>query len=390
MFEGGLVSLDNQGLFDRGATLLDEPVLEQADGAGWMAFFATNMLELALELSIDDPVYEDLAVKFYDHVVRLAAAFGRDTDGADGAIQGNGQGAWDQEDGFFYDVLRVPGQPARRLKIRSMTGLLPLCAVAVFDPATRLLPDLVARMRWFETQRPELLRNIHPLGIPGQGGRYMLSLLNEERLRRVLVRLLDPQEFLGPHGIRSVSRHHLHHPSLLEAGGRQVVIGYLPAEATTAAFGGNSNWRGPIWAPLNTILIHAFLQMYAYYGDSFRIECPTGSGQRLTLFEVAREISNRMSALFLRDVEGRRPVYGGTRKFQDDPHWRDLLLFYEYFHGDNGAGLGASHQTGWTALIPALMQFFARTSPEAFLRTRDRPGAPAAAWPAEPPSQSPR
>jgi hypothetical protein len=317
------------------------------------------MLDMSIELAMVDPTYEDMAVRFYEQVVRIAHATNR---------VGARDDLWDDEDGFFYDVLRVPGQWSTRLKVRSIVGLLPLCAVTVYHPeALARLPRFLERTRWFDAHRPDLLKNIHQPEQPGAGGRLMLSMLSEDKLRRVLARMLDPAEFLGDHGIRSLSRYHRDHPYVFEAGGREYRVEYLPAESDTGLFGGNSNWRGPIWAPVNVLLIRALLQMFSYYGDDFRVECPTGSGQHMNLYEVARELSNRLGAIFLRDHRGRRPVYGETRKFSDDPHWRDHLLFYEYFHGDNGAGIGASHQTGWTATIPALMQLFATITPEMIL-----------------------
>jgi hypothetical protein len=358
-FEGGFLGLDNIGVFDRSAPLPTGGYLEQADGTAWMALYAQNMLEMAIELAGVDRTYEPLAVKFYEHVVRIAAAMNRPD---------AHQGMWDEEDGFFYDVLKVPGQWSTRLKVRSIVGLLPLCATTVYRPeALRNLPEFLERARWFNTQRPDLLANIHQPGKQGADGRLMLSLLTEDKLRRVLARMLDPAEFLSDHGIRSLSRVHGDHPYTFWAGSQEFRVDYLPAESNTGMFGGNSNWRGPIWAPINALLVRALLQLYAYYGDEFLIECPTGSGQRMTLFQAAQELSNRLASIFLRDPAGRRPVYGGTWKFQEDPHWRDNILFYEYFHGDNGAGLGASHQTGWTAVIPALMQLFATLTPEALL-----------------------
>jgi hypothetical protein len=275
---------------------------------------------------------------------------------------------WDEEDGFYYDALRVPGQYSARLKVRSLVGLLPLCAVSTYRPEVLTqLPKFTERVSWFNQNRPELLENINHPGRAGASGRYMLSMLTDDKLRRVLARMLDPAEFLGDHGIRAVSRYHRDNPYIFNAGNQQYRVDYLPAESNTGMFGGNSNWRGPIWAPINALIVRALLQMYAFYGNDFRVECPTGSGQHMTLFQVAQELSNRLAGIFLRDHQGRRPVYGGTKKFVDDPHWKDYILFYEYFHGDNGAGLGASHQTGWTATIPSLMQLFATITPEMVL-----------------------
>jgi hypothetical protein len=266
-------------------------------------------------------------------------------------------------------VLRVPGQFTTRLKVRSVVGLLPLCASSVYNPeALARLPLFAERVKWFNQNRPDLMANLSDIRKPGQGGRYMLSLLDEKKLRRVLARMLDSGEFLGDHGIRSLSRVHLENPYVFWSGNQEFRVNYLPAESDTGMFGGNSNWRGPIWAPINTLIIRGLLQMYSYYGDEFKVECPTGSGQYMNLYQVSEELANRMGAIYLRDHEGRRPVYGGMKKFADDPHWRDHLLFHEYFHGDNGAGLGASHQTGWTANIPSLMQLFAMITPEMLLR----------------------
>jgi hypothetical protein len=366
LFEGGFLGLDNIGVFDRSSPLPTGGYLEQADGTAWMAFFAQNMLDMALEIAVADPTYEDLAIKFYKHVVSIAAATGRE------AVHDS---LWDEEDGFYYDVLRVPGQYTTQLKVRSIVGLLPLCAVSVYRPeAVAKLPRFMERVRWFNQNRPELLANLHQPNAPGVGGRYMLSLLTESRLRRVLSRMLDPAEFLGDHGIRSLSRYHLDHPYVFEAGGQEFRVGYLPAESDSGMFGGNSNWRGPIWAPVNALFVRSLLQLFSYYGDDFKIECPTGSGISMNLFQVAQELSNRLAGLFLRDHQGHRPIYGGMKKFQEDPHWKDHILFSEYFHGDNGAGLGASHQTGWTAVIPAMMTLFGRLSPEMILAPDFRVG----------------
>jgi hypothetical protein len=337
------------------------------------------MLDMALELAIVDPTYEEMAIKFYEHVISIAAAINKNN--AEDSL-------WDEEDGFFYDVLRVPGKFTTRLKVRSIVGLLPLCAVSIYTPEMmQRLPNFMEKIRWFNGKRPDLLANLRP-GTPGADGRVMLSLLTDDKLRRLLARMLDPKEFLGDYGIRSLSRVHLENPYVFHSDGQDYRVGYLPAESDTGMFGGNSNWRGPIWAPINALIVRGLLQMYAYYGDEFRVECPTGSGQYMTLFEVAQELSNRLAAMFLRNHEGRRPIYGGTKKFVDDPRWNDYVLFSEYFHGDNGAGLGASHQTGWTAVIPAMMQLFAQLSPDKVLnpnatlaevaRERDTINAPGA------------
>jgi len=359
LFEGGFLGLDNIGVFDRSSPLPTGGYIEQADGTAWMAFYAQNMLDIALELALTDNTYEEFAIKFYEQIVSIASAINK---------RGGQESLWDAEDGFFYDVLRVPGQFTTRLKVRSIVGLLPLCAVSVYTPEVLArLPRFVERVQWFNQNRPELLKNLNRPGRPGVQGRFMMSLLDDQQLRRVLARMLDPAEFLGDHGIRSLSKVHLDHPYVFNTGGREYQVGYLPAESDSGMFGGNSNWRGPVWAPINALIIRALVQMYTYYGDDLKVECPTGSGQHMTLYQVAEELANRLGAIFLLDHEGRRPVYGGTKKFTDDPRWRDHVLFFEYFHGDNGAGLGASHQTGWTAILPALMHLFAELKPEMLL-----------------------
>jgi len=351
VFEGGFLGLDNIGVFDRSAPLPTGGHLEQADGTAWMAMYCQNMLEIAVEIAASDPSYEDLVGKFVEHFLWIGAAMNKV--GHDGM--------WDEEDGFYYDVLRRPDGSAERLKVRSMVGLLPLCATTVIEPWQReRVPGAVKALTERLRRMPELLRGIHPTGEGhlGHGGRGIFALVNPDRLRRILSRMLDEQEFLGPYGLRSLSRFHADHPYVFRADGQEYRVGYLPAESDTGMFGGNSNWRGPVWFPVNALVIRALLQFYLYYGDSFRVECPTGSGRLMNLFEVAREISDRLQRIFLRDEKGRRPVFGGAEKFQADPHWRDHLLFYEYFHGDLGAGLGASHQTGWTGLFATLVQLF--------------------------------
>jgi mannosylglycerate hydrolase MGH1-like protein len=349
VFEGGFLGLDNIGVFDRSAELPTGGRLEQADGTAWMAMFSQNMLELAIDLLEQDETYEEFVLKFVERFFWIAAA----TD----PIGERPDEMWDAEDGFFYDVLRLPDGTGSRLKVRSLVGLLPLCAVTVIEAdIIDRYPEIVGRVRVFLERNKDLLANIADPLVPGVHGRRMLSLVNEDKLRRILARMLDEERFLGPHGIRSISRWHLDHPYTFYAGGAEHRVQYEPAESTSAMFGGNSNWRGPVWFPVNLLLIRALLQYYRYYGDGLKVECPTGSGTMMTLFEVAQELSRRLAGTFLRDGDGRRPVYGGNRLFQEDPHWRDLILFYEYFHGDNGAGLGASHQTGWTGLVARLIQ----------------------------------
>jgi hypothetical protein len=348
VFQGGFLGLDNIGIFDRSSPLPTGGHLEQADGTAWMAFYSQNMFELALELSKHDSSYEEMALKFLEHFLWIASAMDR--------IGDNQDEMWDEEDGFFYDLLRFPDGSATRLKVRSMVGLLSLCATTVVSQETvARFPGLVERTRQFVRYHPDVIANIAPL-TPGPHGRHLMAILNEDKLRRVLARMLDEEEFLGPYGIRSLSRYHLEHPFVFDVHGEQYRVSYLPSESNTGMFGGNSNWRGPVWMPVNILILRALLQFYLYYGDDFKVECPTGSGNQMTLFEVTMEIGHRLGRTFLRDESGKRPVYGGASKFQEDPHWRDHILFYEYFHGDTGAGIGASHQTGWTGLVARVIQ----------------------------------
>jgi hypothetical protein len=359
-FEGGLVGLDNIGVFDRRAPLPTGGYLEQADGIAWMALFCQNMAEIAMEIASDDPTYDEQAGRFVEHILWIANAMNRV----------GPEGMWDEEDGFYYDVLRLPDGSARRLKVRSMVGLLPICATTVIEPWMReTVPHATSRLQERLRRMPELMRSIHPTGPAHRGyaDRGILALVGPERLRGILARMLDEEEFLSPYGIRALSRWHEKHPYVFRVHGEEYRVSYRPAESDTGLFGGNSNWRGPVWFPVNAILIRALMQFYLYYGDTFKVECPTGSGRLMNLFEVGREIADRLCRIFLRDARGRRPVHGGTRKFQTDLHWRDHLLFYEYFHGDNGAGIGASHQTGWTGLVAALIRLFGRLDGPQFL-----------------------
>jgi hypothetical protein len=360
LFEGGFLGLDNIGVFDRSSPLPTGGHLEQADGTAWVSLFSQNMLEIAGELAAHDPFYEDMAIKFTEHFLWIARAMN----------QTGPEGMWDEEDGFYYDVLRLPDGSAHRLKVRSMVGLLPLCATTTIEPWQRERVPRVAEVMHERMRRmPELFASIHPTG-PGHlgyGGRGIGALVDETKLRRILTRMLDEKEFLSPYGIRALSRYHEEHPFIVHVQGQEFRVNYLPAESDTGMFGGNSNWRGPIWMPVNALLIRALLSFYSYYGDNFKIECPTGSGKLMNLFEVAREIAERLERIFLRDESGRRPVYGGTEKFQTDPHWKDYILFYEYFHGDNGSGLGASHQTGWTGTVGKLIELFGRLDAKQFL-----------------------
>jgi len=350
-FEGGFLGLDNIGVFDRSAPLPTGGYLEQADGTAWMALFCQNMLEISAELAMANRAYVDLAERFFRHFLLIASGMIRP--GEDG-------GMWDEQDGFFYDVLRNPDGRADRLKVRSMVGLLPFCAVTVFGrKILTKYPEVGPAFAAQFEATPGLTAFIHDPRKPGQNGRLLASILDEANLRRVLTIMLDEKEFLSPFGIRAVSRVHEEHPYIYRAGGQEYRVSYLPGESDDGMFGGNSNWRGPIWMPVNMLIVRALLQYAAYYGDSFTIECPTGSGKSMTLFQVAEEISRRLTNIFLKDGQGNRPVHGAARKFQDDPHWNDYPLFYEYFHGDTGAGIGASHQTGWTGAVARLMHLFA-------------------------------
>ncbi len=365
VFEGGFLGLDNIGVFDRSSPLPTGGYLEQADGTAWMALFSQNMLQIAAELATRDPDYKDMALKFAEHFLWIASSM---------THVGGGSGMWDEEDGFFYDVLRYPDGRAERLKVRSMVGLLPLCAATAFDGHLMTEePELALRMRRFLQARPEISQSIHNPIARGVNGRLLASVLDEGKLRRVLARMLDESEFLSPYGIRSLSKFHEKHPFVMHVEGREYRVGYLPAESDTGMFGGNSNWRGPIWIPVNVLIIRSLLQYYSYFGNDFKVECPTGSGTFLTLYEVAADISRRLSAIFLRNQDGRRPVFGGVETFQHDPHWKDYVPFYEYFHGDNGAGLGASHQTGWTGVVARGMHLFATMSAEQVLAGDVRP-----------------
>ncbi len=365
VFEGGFLGLDNIGVFDRSAPLPTGGHLEQSDGTAWMAFFSQCMLGIALELSAHDPVYEDMVLKFAEHFLFIAAAMDR--------IGDNDDELWDEEDGFFYDVLRLPDGSATRLKVRSMVGLLPLCATTILPlEGVQLGDDLLARLRRRIESMPELLATIHDARNTGVNGRRMLAVLDERKLRRVLARMLDEDEFLSPHGLRALSRYHEEHPFSLEVHGERYEVRYLPAESDSGMFGGNSNWRGPVWFPVNYLVLRALLHLYSYYGDDFTVECPTGSGRQCTLFEVANELGQRLSSIFVPDADGRRPVYGGSERFQTDPNWKDMLQFYEYFHGDNGAGLGASHQTGWTGLVARVIQVRGYLRPEDLLSSAMR------------------
>ena len=362
VFAGGFLGLDNIGVFDRSSKLPTGGYLDQADGTAWMAFYCQNMLEIALVLTEYDPVYEEIAFRFLEHLVWITYAMDR--------IGVNHDEMWDGEEGFFYDLLHFPNGDAMRLKVRSMVGLLPLCASTVAPPGfAKKHPRFFQLAQLFVKRHPDVLKHVTESELPleGYGGRRLLSVLSKHKLQRVLAYMLDEKEFLSPFGIRSLSKFHEKHPFVFHLEAQEFRVDYLPAESTNGMFGGNSNWRGPIWMPVNGLIIRALLNLYQFYGDDFKVECPTGSGKYMTLFEVAEEISRRLKSIFLRDETGKRPVYGGTKKFQEDPHWRDYILFYEYFHGDNGAGLGASHQTGWTGIISRLMDIFSRVDAKRML-----------------------
>ncbi len=376
LFEGGFLGLDNIGVFDRSSPLPTGGSLEQADGTAWVCMFAQNMLEMAVELTAHDPFYEDMGVKFAEHFIWIAGAMN----------QSGHEGMWDEEDGFYYDVLLLPDGSAKRLKVRSMVGLLPLCATTVIERWQReRMPRVMSVLQERVQRMPGLRDSIHAAGKGhwGLADRDIAALVNEDRLRRILTRVLDEKEFLSPYGIRALSRYHEDHPYVVRVGSQEYSVKYLPAESDNGVFGGNSNWRGPVWMPMNVLLIRALLQFYLYYGDNFKIECPTGSGNLMNLFEVAREIADRLTRILLRDESGRRPVFGGTEKFQSDPQWKDYVLFYEYFHGDNGAGLGASHQTGWTGLVAMLIEVFGRVDPQHLLN-EGKPGSQKSELKAEP------
>ena len=349
VFEGGFLGLDNIGVFDRSAKLPSGEFIEQSDGTSWMGMYCLNMLSIAMELAWEDPVYEDVASKFFEHFVHIAHAMND--------LGGEGIELWNEQDGFYYDVLHLPNGTHYPLKVRSMVGLVPLFAVETLEPeALDKLPGFKRRMQWFIDHDPDVPSHIDMSRASEHGVRRLLSLVSRERLLRVLRYMLDESEFLSPCGVRALSKYHRDHPYVLKLDGDEHGIDYEPAESTTGLFGGNSNWRGPVWFPMNFLLIESLQRFHYYYGDELTVEFPAGSRQMKTLWDVAGELSRRLALIFLRGADGRRPVYGGAEKFQKDPLWRDLILFYEYFHGDNGAGLGASHQTGWTGLVAKLIE----------------------------------
>jgi Glycosyl hydrolase family 63 C-terminal domain len=349
VFQGGFLGLDNIGVFDRSAPLPTGGHLEQSDGTAWMGMYCLNMLVIALELARENRVYEDVATKFFEHFLYIAEALNN--------IAGEDISLWDEEDQFFYDVLHMPDDSHVPLRVRSLVGFIPLLAVETIEPdLLDALPDFKARLEWFLEHRPQLASLVSRWHEPGMEERRLLALVRGHRMKRLLKRMLDPEEFLSDYGIRAISKYHAEHPYDYRANGMDYVVRYEPGESSTGLFGGNSNWRGPIWFPINFLLVETLQKFHHYYGDDFLVECPTGSGQKLTLWQIADQLSYRLTHIFLREEDGRRPVFGTNELFQTNPHWRDYLLFYEYFHGDTGRGVGASHQTGWTALVAKLLE----------------------------------
>jgi len=348
VFQGGFLGLDNIGVFDRSAELCSGGHIDQADGTSWMAMYALNLMRIALELARHNRVYEDIATKYFEHFLHIAEAMNN--------IGEAGIGLWDEADEFFYDVLHLPDDSKQPMKVRSMVGLIPLFAVETLEPELLdALPNFKRRLEWFLDYRPELAALVSNWNVAGRGQRRLLSLLRGHRMKRVLKRMLDETEFLSPYGVRALSRVHAAEPYVFRHRGLEFTVGYRPAEADTALFGGNSNWRGPIWFPVNFLIIESLQKFGHYYGEDFKIEFPTGSGNLVTLAAAANELALRLTRIFLRDERGLRPVYGSDARLQHDPHFRDHVLFYEYFHGDTGRGVGASHQTGWTGLVAKLL-----------------------------------
>jgi hypothetical protein len=349
VFQGGFLGLDNIGVFDRSQPLPTGGHLEQSDGTSWMGMYCLNMLAISLELAREDPAYEDVASKFFEHFVYIADA-----------INSHGTGnesLWSEEDGFFYDAIQLPTGEQRSLKVRSMVGLIPLFAVEVLEPELiARLPGFQRRMQWFLDNMPGFAAHVDQSQSSPNGVRRLLSLVDSKQLVRILGYMGNPQEFLSPHGIRALSKYHAEHPYILAVNGTEYRVDYEPGESQSGLFGGNSNWRGPVWFPPNFLMIESLQKFHHYFGDDFRVEFPTGSGQQKSLWEVSAELSRLLTHIFLRDENGKRPVYGATDAFQNDPLWRDFILFYEYFHGDTGVGLGASHQTGWTGIVSKLLE----------------------------------
>jgi hypothetical protein len=345
IFQGGFLGLDNIGVFDRSAPLRDGGTIEQADGTAWMGMYCLNMLAIALELARHKPAYEDVATKFFEHFIYIA-----------NAIYDMDVGLWDSDDGFFYDALTYPDGRRVPLKVRSCVGLIPLFAVETIEPdLLEKLPQFRRRMDWFIEYRPQLVERIASISESGEGGRRLMSLAGRDKLYHIFQRMLSSDEFLSDYGLRSLSKYHADNPYSLQVDGTHYLVDYEPAESRTAVFGGNSNWRGPIWFPINYLMIESLQKYHHYYGDTLKVEFPSASGHVVNLHTVASQLSHRLLHIFLRDASGNRAVFGGNASFNTDPHWRDYIPFYEYFHGDTGAGLGASHQTGWTALVAKLI-----------------------------------
>jgi hypothetical protein len=348
VFQGGFLGLDNIGVFDRSAPLPTGGYINQSDGTSWMAMYSLNLMRIALELAQHNHVYEDIATKFFEHFLHIAEAM---------TNIGDGMGLWNEDDGFYYDVLNLPDGQMLPLKVRSMVGLIPLFAVETLEPELcAKVPAFTERLDWFLNYRPDLAGLVSRWNEPGKGERRLLSLLRGSRMKKLLRRMLDESEFLSDYGVRALSRYHRDRPYTLEWNGQRFSVEYQPGESTSGLFGGNSNWRGPIWMPVNYLIIESLQKFHHYYGDDFKVECPTGSGRYHTIDEVASELATRVNGIFLRNADGERPVFGSNRRLQDDPHFRDHVLFHEYFHGDTGRGVGASHQTGWTGLVAKLLQ----------------------------------
>jgi hypothetical protein len=375
VFQGGFLGLDNIGIFDRSAPLPTGGTITQSDGTAWMAMYSLNLMRIALDLAIEDHVYEDIATKFFEHFLYIAEAMTN--------IGGEHLGLWDEHDEFYYDVLNLPDGRCMPLRVRSIVGLIPLMAIEMLDDAhLRALPKFAKRLHWFLDHRPDLANLVSRWMEPGGEECRLLSLLRGHRMKALLRRMLDETEFLSDYGVRSISKYHEKNPFALDYEGHRYAIGYVPGESDSRLFGGNSNWRGPIWMPINYLIIDALRKFHRYYGDDFKVECPVGSGSYLTLSQTADELACRLARIFLRGPDGHRPVLGPSPIEQENPAFRDNLLFHEYFHGDTGRGLGASHQTGWTALIALLMEATARaravtdTSPPHYRRPAEPADAP--------------
>ncbi len=349
VFQGGFLGMDNISVFNRSEQIPDGGTLYQSDATSWMGMYCLNMLTISLELAVENPTYEDMASKFFEHFLYISGAINFQS--------GDKVPLWDEEDGFYYDLLLMPGNNVQRIKVHSMVSIIPLFAVTVLKPEQlEKFKGFNKRLEWFLKNRGDLCDKMACASEPGREGRRLFSIMTPERLKRVLSKVLDEKEFLSPYGIRSLSKYHEEHPYTLKLNAHEYTVKYEPAESSTRLFGGNSNWRGPVWFPLNMLIIESLQKFHYYLGDDYKVECPTGSGKMMTLWEVASEISHRLVRMFLKDSKGHRPIFGGNSTFQDDPYWKDYLLFYEYFHGDNGAGIGASHQTGWTGLVAKLLQ----------------------------------